>query len=112
MTLYCSVSSAAPATTNVVMGHLNNVNYYLDLETASAADKKVVTDFLTVIGKHVNVDMLDYPEEGQLEATIIIPGEADLEEITIEFTSLTAAKKTKVDKFVALIKSLVNTENI
>jgi hypothetical protein len=112
MTLYCSVSSAAPATTNVVMGYINNVNYYLDLDNASAADKKVVTDFLTVIGKHVNVDILDYPEEGQLEAAIIIPGAADLEEITTEYTLLTAAKKTKVDNFVALIKSLVNTENV
>lgn len=112
MTLYCSVSSAAPATTNVVMGCVNNTTYYLDLDTASAADKKVVTDFLTVIGKHVNVDLLDYPEEIQLETDIIIPGEADLEEITIEYTSLTAAKKTKVNNFVALIKSLVNTENI
>ena len=112
MILNCSVSSAAPATTNVIMGYVNNVNYYLDLETASAADQKVVTDFLIVIGKHVNVDLLDYIEEIQFETNIIIPGEADLEEITIEYPSLTSAKKTKVNNFVTLVKSLVSTENV
>ena len=108
MTLYCSVSSAAPATTNVVMGYINNVNYYLDLDTASAADKKVVINFLTVIGKHLNVDILDYPEEGQLEADIIIPGEADLEEISLNYDSLTDESKTITSNFVDLIKSKAN----
>jgi hypothetical protein len=108
MTLYCSVSSSAPATTNAVMGYVNNVNYYLDLDTASAADKKVVINFLTVIGKHLNVDILDYPEEGQLEADIIIPGEADLEEISLNYDSLTDESKTITSNFVDLIKSKAN----
>jgi hypothetical protein len=112
MTLNCSVSSSAPAITNVIMGYVNNVNYYLDLETASAADKKIVTDFLIVIGKHVNVDILDYTEEIQFETNIIIPEETDLEEITIEYSSLTSTKKTKVNNFVTLVKSLVSTENV
>lgn len=108
MALNCSVSSAAPATTNVVMGYINNVNYYLDLDIASVEDKKTVADFIEVTGKHVNVDLLDYPEEVQLEADIIIPGEADLEEVTIEFPLLSEESKNAVTNFISLIKSKAN----
>jgi hypothetical protein len=107
MTLYCSVSSAAPATTNVVMGYINNVNYYLDLDNASAADKKVVTDFLQVIGNHINVDILDYDFEKIFEATIVIPGEADLEVHEVSYSNFQEEDKIKITSFVNLINSLV-----
>jgi hypothetical protein len=106
MTLYCSVSSAAPAETNVISGFVGNNQYYLDLSTTTAANKKIVNDFLGVIGNHINVDILDYNLDDTFEATIIIPGEADLEIITLEYPSLAAAAKTKVNSFVNLANTL------
>ena len=109
MTLNCSVSSSAPATTNVVMAYVNSNNVYLDLSTASTKDIKVVNDFVGVIGNHITVNVLGYDGSDYFEANIIVPGETDIEEISIEYSSLTAAKKTKVTKFVDLISSLVQT---
>jgi len=106
MTLNCSVSSAAPATTNVIMGYYDINSYYLDLTTASTEDKKIVTDFLTVIGKHITVNLLNAPISDTVETTVIIPGVADLESIEIDYETLTAAKKTKVDVYISLIQSL------
>lgn len=107
MTLNCSVSSSAPATTNVVMAYVNSNNVYLDLSTASTEDVKTVNDFVSVIGNHITVNILDYNGPDYFEANIIVPGETDAEEISIEYSSLTTAKKTKVTKFVDLISSLV-----
>ena len=109
MTLTCSVSSAAPATTNAVIGFVNSDNIYLDLTTASVEDKKIVSYFINVIGNHLNVNILDYNGSGYFEATIVIPGEADIESISIEYPSLTTTKKTDVDAFVNLVNSLVPT---
>jgi len=106
MTLNCSVSSAAPATTNVIMGYYGINSYYLDLTTASTEDKKIVTDFLTVIGKHITVNLLNAPTSSVIETTVIIPGVADLESIEMDYETLTAAKKTKVDVYISLIQSL------
>lgn len=109
MTVYCSVSSSAPAETNNIMGYIDQKNYYLDLSTASASDKKIVNDFLAIIGTHISVELLDYTEEIQVETNIIIPGETDLETITIEYPSLATTKKGKVDAYINLLKSLVTT---
>lgn len=106
MTLNCSVSSSSPATTNVVMGFVGNNNFYLDLTTASASDKKIVNDFIGVIGTHLSVNILDYDGSYYFEANIVVPEETDLEEITIEFPSLTTTKKNKVDAFVNLMVSI------
>lgn len=106
MTLNCSVSSSTPATTNVVMGFVGNNNFYLDLNTASESDKKTVNDFIGVIGNHLSVNILDYDFLYYFEANIVVPEETDLEEITIEFPSLTSSKKNKVTSFVNLMASI------
>ena len=73
MTLNCSVSSAAPATTNVVMGYVGVNSYYIDMTNTSQANVKIVDDFVSLIGKHVIVDILDYNINNTFEANIIIP---------------------------------------
>lgn len=107
MTLNCSVSSSAPATTNVVMGYVGQNSYYLDLSTASAEDVKVVTNFLQVSGKHINVDVENYNIDSTFEANIIVPEECTLETITIDFESLNQSNKDAINGFVNLIKSLI-----
>ena len=108
MTLNCSVASAAPATTNVIMGYYGINNYYLDLTTASDEDKKIVNDFLTVIGEHLTVNLLNAPISVDVDTNIIIPGVADLESIDLDYETLTPAKKTKTDLYISLIQSLSN----
>jgi hypothetical protein len=111
MTLNCSVSSSAPATTNVVMGYVGINMYYIDMDQTSLENVKIVNDFISVIGKHALVDILDYNIDDNFEANIVIPGEADIEEITIDYTSLTAAKKNKVNAFVELVLSTITPTN-
>jgi hypothetical protein len=106
MTLNCSVSSASPATTNVVMGYVGNNNIYLDLDSSPSEDKEIVNDFIEVIGNHLNVNILDYDGSDYFEANIIIPGETDTEEIFIEYFSFSEEEKIKVNQFVNLIYSL------
>ena len=111
MTLNCSVSSAAPATTNVVMGYVGVNSYYIDMTNTSQANVKIVDDFVSLIGKHVVVDILDYNINNTFEANIIIPEEADLEEITMEYLTLTAPHKATVTAFVDLVLASINTNN-
>jgi hypothetical protein len=108
MTLNCSVSSAAPATTNVVMGYVGVNSYYIDMADTSQENIKIVNDFVSLIGNHVIVDILDYNLNDTFEANIIIPGEADLEELTMEYPTLTAAHKTTVTAFVNMVLSTIN----
>jgi hypothetical protein len=110
-TLYCAVSSSAPATTNVVMGFVGVNDYNIDLTTAPEETVKIVNDFISVIGKHVLVDVLDCNVTDIFEINIIIPGETDLEQITIEYPSLTAAKKKKVDAMINLVLSTITPTN-
>lgn len=107
MTLNISVNSSAPSTTNVVMGHVGQASYYLDLQTASAEDVKIVNDFLKVTGNHINVDILEYNFEKTFEATIIIPGEADLEVHEVSYNNFQEEDKIKITSFVNFINSLV-----
>jgi hypothetical protein len=109
MILNCSVSSAAPATTNVIMGYYGINNYYLDLTTTSTEDKKIVTDFLSVIGKHIYVDILNVPISDYVDTTVIIPEAADLESTEIDYNTLTVDKKTKIDLYISLIQSISTT---
>ena len=111
MTLYCSVSSSAPATTNNVIGYVGVSNYYIDLTTASAETVKTVNDFISVIGTHILVDVLDSNVTDIFEINIIIPGETDLEQIAIEYPSLSAAKKKKVDAMIDLVLATINNTN-
>lgn len=104
MTLNCSVSSSAPATTNVVMGFVGTSNIYLDLDTASVADKKIVNDFIEVIGNHLTVNVLNYNGLDYFEANIVVPGETDLESIDIEYSTLSDSDKNKVEEFINLLK--------
>lgn len=108
MTLNCSVSSSAPATTNVVMGYVGANIYNIDLTNTSAENVKIVNDFVDVIGTHSAVDILDYNINTTFEANIIIPEEADLEYNTIDYSSLAEADKTKVTAFVNLVLSTIN----
>ncbi len=107
MTLYCSVSSAAPAETHVTMGYYDEKNFYLDLTTATTAQKKIVTDFLAVIGKHITVQVDNAPGNVMFENTIVIPGETDLDIVTVDYINITQSEKTKVDAYIALVASLV-----
>ena len=106
MTLNCSVSSSAPATTSALMGYYDNKNYYLDLTTATVEQNQIVTDFLSVTGAHVSVEIDDVPGSVAFEGTIIIPGEADLDLVTINYINLTQSEKDKVNAYVALVASL------
>lgn len=106
MTLNCSVSSSAPATTNVVMAYVNSNNVYLDLSTASTEDVKIVNDFLNVIGNHMTVNILDYNGLDYFEANIIIPEETDFDIVTINYLTLNENDTNVVDDFINLIKSL------
>jgi hypothetical protein len=107
MTLNISVNSSAPATTNVVMGHVGQKSYYLDLQIASAQDVKIVNDFLKVTGNHINIDILDYDFEEIFEAIIVIPEEADLEVHEVSYSNFQEEDKVKITSFVNLINSLV-----
>ena len=107
MTLYCSVSSSAPATTNVIMGYYDNKNYYLDLTAATVEQNQIITDFLSVTGMHVSIEIDDVPGSVIFEGTIIIPEEADLDLVTINYINLTQSEKNKVNSYVSLIASLV-----
>jgi hypothetical protein len=111
MTLNCSVSSSAPATTNVVMGYVGVNLYHINLAETSQDNVKIINDFISVIGKHSIVDILDYNIDTQFEANIVIPGDADLEITTMEYPSLSAANKKKVDNFVSLIVLTANNTN-
>ena len=107
MTLYCSVSSAAPADTNVIMGYYDNKNYYLDLSTAAVEQRNIVEDYLLVIGNHITVNVENVPGNIVFESNIIISGEADLDIVTVDYNNLTQDEKNKVTAYVALVESLV-----
>ena len=107
MTLNCSVSSSAPVNTYVAMGYYDNKNYYLDLTTASDEQKNTVTEFLSVIGKHITVNVENVPGNIMFEGTIIIPEDADLDIVTVDYINLTQSEKNKVNSYVSLIASLV-----
>jgi len=108
MTLNISVNSSLPTITNVVMGNLGEKNYYLDLITTSNEDVRIVNDFIGVVGTHINVGILYYPEDIILESTIIISEVADLEIITINYLTLNENDTIVVDNFIDLLKRLTN----
>jgi hypothetical protein len=108
MALYCSVSSSNPSTTNVVMGYINSNSYYFEIDKASDADKKIVIDFISVIGKHFSVIINNFTDDNLYEINIVIPEDADTEEKSLDYSTLTAAKKNKVNAFIGLITSLIN----
>lgn len=108
MTLNCSVASAAPASTNVIMGYYGINNYYLDVTTASIEDKAIVENFLAFIGSHFSVDILNAPISEVVDSNIIIPGEADLENVEIDYQLLNQTDKEIVDLYISLLQSLSN----
>lgn len=107
MTLHCSVSSAAPATTNIVMGFYGQNNFYLDLATATPENVAVVNDFIDVIGKHAAVEIVDYTGETEAEINVIIPDAADSEQLSLTYPALSNTAKGKVTAFLNLIESLL-----
>jgi len=107
MTLYCSVSSPAPATTHVIMGYYDNKNYYLDLTSATTIQKDTVADFLSVIGTHITVEVNNVPGDKMNEGTIIVPETTDLDVVTVDYLTLNQADKDKVNAYLTLLESLI-----
>jgi hypothetical protein len=88
------------------MGYFNQAHFHLDLDESSVAEKNTVDDFLGVIGSHSIVHVTNIPSQDFFEANIVIPGEADLEESTLDYLSLSTEDKEKVESFMALLEAI------
>lgn len=109
MTLYTSVSSALPVLTNVIMGMHNGIPYHLDLTQQNEETNKIVSDFISIVGKNIYVTIENYPGDLIFESDIVIPEETTLERITIDYAVLSESDQAKVTNYYNLAIASIPT---
>lgn len=105
MVLYNSISSSLPANTNVIMGVVGDKSYFIDLTVESDDNKKIVSDFIMVTGKHACVNIENFTINEIFEANIVIPEETDSDISILDYDLLSNVDKVIVTNFVNYIIS-------
>ena len=103
MTLNISINSSKPANTYCVMGSLGVDSFYIDLTTSSDEYKTIVSDFISLFGANITIEISNYDIDVYFEANIIIPGDSTLDVTSVNYVELTTEQQHKIDMFVNLV---------
>ena len=99
------MGNSTPATTEAVFGSVDFKSFYLDLDQATPDQQKICTDFLALVGGHVMVNITNSSHDFD-DCNYIVVNGIDEEIVEVDYSSLTATKKGKINNFANLLKSL------
>jgi hypothetical protein len=92
--------SNAPETTNVLMGLYNNINQNIDVSTLTTTLKTKYNAFFNFTGNYANLIIINAPYE--LSANRVTPDVVEIDIITIDYNTLSATDKKKIDNLTAI----------
>lgn len=111
MSVFVVSGSNAPATTQLVMGQfLDNsgtpkvVNINVE-EIQDPAKKAVYDAFFGLVGSNVSVELINSPYKGEFNH--VTPNAVDLEALIIDYSTLNAGDKAKVDNAFAMLNQIL-----
>lgn len=105
MSFIVTMGNSTPATTEAVFGNVDFKSFYLDLDQATPDNQKICADFLALVGGHVMVNITNSPHDFD-DCNYVVVNGIDAEIVEVDYSSLTATKKGKINNFANLLKSL------
>lgn len=106
MHLNISINSSLPEITNVIIGSVGDSDFYLDLDSATQEQKDIVSNFVNLVGKNIIVNIENLELSDHFISDIVISEPTTLDEVTIDYNSLSISDKLIVDAYVLLIEEL------
>jgi len=92
--------SNAPESTNVLMGMYNDTDQNIDVIALSNVLKTKYNAFFNFTGNYANLIIINAPYE--LSANRVTPDSVELDTVTIDYNTLSANDKEKIDNLAAI----------
>jgi hypothetical protein len=111
MILNLSVNSSLPEITNVIMGFVNDVDFYMDIDSTDQNNKDIISNMINLTGKHVVIEIINFDGIDSFESNIVIPDDqCDIEITSLDFNNLSIEEKGIVTSYVNMITALAEEE--
>jgi hypothetical protein len=105
MSFIVTMGNSSPATTEAVFGTTDFKSFYLDLDQATADQQKICADFFALVGGHASINIINSNHEFDDCNYVVVSG-VEIDIVEVDYSSLSATKKGKINAFANLLKSL------
>lgn len=106
MSFIVTMGNSSPATTEAVFGSTNDSKqFYLDLDQATADQQRICANFFALVGGHACVNIINSDFDFEDCNYVVVSG-VETDAVDIDYTTLTATKKGKINAFANLLISI------
>jgi hypothetical protein len=99
------MGNSTPATTEAVFGSVDFKSFYLDLDQATPDQQKICADFFALVGGHASVNIINSQHDFD-DCNYVVVNGIETDAVEVDYSSLTATKKGKINNFANLLKDL------
>lgn len=100
-----TLNSSSPQTTNVLMGEFDLNSFYIDMDNFNSDENEIVNNAISILGEKITTTFYNTNYGyGYVTINIVKPtGEYVVEDVNIDFLSLTNDDKNKISELINLI---------
>ena len=106
MSFIVDMGNSDDVNTEAVFGSTTDYTpFYLDIDQATPAQQEICANFFSLVGGHATVNILNSAHDFE-DCTYVVVSGVETDVVDVDYSTLTAAKKGKINAFANLLKSL------